>query len=394
MQSVAKFVALPLTLLTLCTTSALSAGGRNWARDHVLEREAAVLARALGHEAGTQASGITPSIIGGRLSPPGRWPFQAGLLLASIGDNYQALFCAGTVIARDFILTAAHCADFVSAQQLHILTGTQSLGSGGTRREVKRIRIHPRYNNVTFDFDIAIIQLKTRITEVLPAQLASVITRTQEPRLAPAGMDSLVVGWGSTGSGFPLKLREVRIPIVDRDRCNGDKSYDGAITSRMLCAGLARGGKDSCQGDSGGPLVVKDSAGRLRIQAGIVSWGEGCALPKFYGVYTRLAVLQDWVSAKMDSLRALSASASGCGRSTNSATCLRADRDEAEQDMAAYLGVIARHGTPSQAANAALSQRAWVQSLAGICEGSEECVAKESRKRAGALADKLLDLRD
>jgi len=50
-----------------------------------------------------------------------------------------------------------------------------------------------------------------------------------------------------------------------------------------VCAGYEQGGVDTCQGDSGGPFV---ESGEL---IGITSFGEGCARPGYYGVYTRVA---------------------------------------------------------------------------------------------------------
>lgn len=52
----------------------------------------------------------------------------------------------------------------------------------------------------------------------------------------------------------------------------------------MICAGYAKGGKDSCQGDSGGPLVNSDD-----VLIGIVSWGIGCAKQNYPGIYTNVA---------------------------------------------------------------------------------------------------------
>lgn len=41
----------------------------------------------------------------------------------------------------------------------------------------------------------------------------------------------------------------IKIPIVSQSQCN--RRYSNEITSRMICAGILAGGKDSCAGDSG-----------------------------------------------------------------------------------------------------------------------------------------------
>lgn len=396
-------------LLALAAIPAAASGAlaesNNWARDFVRQQEAAAFERATGIAPGTRPGTGPGMIIGGRKAAPGRWPFHVGLLLASEPDNFQAQFCAGTIVGDEFILTAGHCASFLPAPRLHILTGTQSLARGGTRQEVKKIKVHPKFNRRTLDHDVAIIQLQEKIPDLRRDDKARIITREDEPRLAPAGTRSIVTGWGDTGSDFPIHLREVSVPVVDRGICNGPDSYDGSITRRMLCAGVSEGGRDSCAGDSGGPLLVKNRSGRFMVQAGITSWGEGCALPNFYGVYARLAVLEAWATAAIESLRraAHSPSAAACARSGNrptSASCRRAAKEESEQEMAAYLDAIRRRGTPAEVQGAVAAQRAWSQSLGGLCAfeaaagiaAREECVAEQTRKRADDLAGQLSDI--
>ncbi len=63
----------------------------------------------------------------------------------------------------------------------------------------------------------------------------------------------------------------------------------------MFCAGFDEGGHDSCQGDSGGPIFFDEGGGEWR-QVGIVSWGEGCAQPDKFGVYTNVAQFTEWIN--------------------------------------------------------------------------------------------------
>lgn len=57
----------------------------------------------------------------------------------------------------------------------------------------------------------------------------------------------------------------------------------------MLCARDAN--KDRCNKDEGGPLIDV----RTKKQIGIVSWGKGCADPKFPGLYANIAAEIAWI---------------------------------------------------------------------------------------------------
>ncbi|XP_066474143.1 trypsin II-P29-like isoform X2 [Tiliqua scincoides] len=107
---------------------------------------------------------------------------------------------------------------------------------------------------------------------------------------AADGTQCLISGWGNTlsnGVNYPDLLQCLHAPILSHAAC--ESSYPGQITENMICVGYLEGGQDSCQGDSGGPVVCDQEL------QGIVSWGIGCALEGYPGVYTKVCNYVDWI---------------------------------------------------------------------------------------------------
>uniref|UniRef100_A0A8D1Y6Q3 Peptidase S1 domain-containing protein n=1 Tax=Sus scrofa TaxID=9823 RepID=A0A8D1Y6Q3_PIG len=153
------------------------------------------------------------------------------------------------------------------------------------QRSVKDIIIHENYHYPAHDNDIAVVHLSS------PVLYTSSIRRACLPEATyafPPNSNVVVTGWGTLKSdGEFLTFSTTCSKMV----------YDGAITPGMLCAGFLKGRVDACQGDSGGPLVGADYKGTWFL-AGIVSWGDECALPNKPGVYTRVTYYRDWIMSK------------------------------------------------------------------------------------------------
>jgi secreted trypsin-like serine protease len=225
-----------------------------------------------------------PRIIGGR---PSEWPFAVAI---TSNGAQSGQYCGGSLIGKDTVLTAAHCQ--VAATDKVIVGRTDlTLSGSGKVLAVREVKNHAAYDPDTHDNDIALLKL----AESVPNETLGVYDGSSDL----SGQQALVVGWGYTREGGPQspKLLEVEVPVIANPLCSAGYAPDRVgITGNMLCAGLAQGGADSCQGDSGGPLVIKGADGRW-LQAGVVSFGIGCARPNKYGVYTRVANFAPWIKA-------------------------------------------------------------------------------------------------
>ncbi len=204
-------------------------------------------------------------------------------------------FCGGTLVAPTKVVTAAHCVSNRTPDQLHAVGGrTERQGDSGTMIAVSDIWMHPEWNRDTHVADIAVLTL----AEEMP--YASIpFAGPDDTGLYTPGAMAQVFGWGRTSEagGVPDQLQMAEVPVVSDADCEAAYSsyttpVDGAT---MVCAGYPEGGVDACQRDSGGPLVVDG------VLIGVVAWGNGCARPTYYGVYTELLTYAADVSEQIAS---------------------------------------------------------------------------------------------
>jgi len=230
-------------------------------------------------------------IVGGTPAAAGEFPFQAALLL---GNS----LCGGTLISPSIILTAAHCLGGktqASVSTFTVRVNTLALSgatTGSVTRGVTKFIVHPSYVSSTNDNDIALLKLNSPITNVKLASLPVAATSCA-PASTYAGQSAVISGWGTTSSGGSISqnLLKATVTVLDNAAC---KLQYSTLTSNMICA--AAPGKDTCQGDSGGPMMVGG------VQVGITSFGNGCALPNFAGVYTRVTQYVSWISTTSASM--------------------------------------------------------------------------------------------
>ncbi|RZC38769.1 uncharacterized protein BDFB_007927, partial [Asbolus verrucosus] len=220
-------------------------------------------------------------IIGGRPANIEEYPYQVSL--QEVG--YHS--CGGSIISHEFVITAAHCTFETPPSRLTVRIGTSIVQDGGRVIKVAEVHQNPQFDPESMDYDISVLRLAERID--FGAQAAPISLAGSDYVVAP-DTNFVVTGWGTvneTGE-TPEQLQVVEIPFTDDDKCQRAYS-DAVITERMICAGSPSGGKDSCQGDSGGPLVADG------VLVGVVSWGYGCGLPKYPGVYSRISKLRDYI---------------------------------------------------------------------------------------------------
>ncbi|XP_046623672.1 trypsin-1-like [Neodiprion virginianus] len=195
--------------------------------------------------------------------------------------------CSGALITELWVVTVASCVHRNGATNLTVRFATTIASTGGEQLEVRFVIVHPDFDSISYDYDIALLKLRVplqfgdgKLPIVLPSSEYEIADETA----------ANVTGWIMDTQGNPAsQLTVVSTPTVNQTICKSSLPAFKDLLDSMLCAGHMNADAEVCQGDLGAPLVHEE------ILVGILSYGLGCTVPTFPTVYTRIDSFVTWI---------------------------------------------------------------------------------------------------
>lgn len=207
-------------------------------------------------------------IVNGFNATVGQFPWQVSLY--GTVDN-TSMLCGGSLISDIWVLTAGHCVYNVTSFTVGM--GSIILNSPQISMVTTTSILHPLYDSVTLNYDIALIRLPSAVTFTSTIQAIPLPGRSE--------INNKFTGYKAAASGFGLTsdtstvasqiLQFTNLTVISNEACAQFYGTDVVIESTLCAFGYDYRNQSSCNGDSGGPLVTYQP-GRGWIQIGVVSF--------------------------------------------------------------------------------------------------------------------------
>jgi secreted trypsin-like serine protease len=223
---------------------------------------------------------ISTRIVNGYTAVANSWPWIVALYI----DNYSR-FCGGFLISYQYVVTAAHCVDGITASTIIVYAGIQQLSSlsSGQSRVVSAVTVHSDYDSTDLTNDIAVLTLVSAFNETSTVGQCCLTFDTSLPSVGQTGV---IAGWGTTSESTSTPSNDLQQGVIEVQTLS---SCTSASTSDVqFCAGF--GDTNACFGDSGSPFMISNN--NLWTCAGLVSGTTTCGSNT---LYARVTAFQSFI---------------------------------------------------------------------------------------------------
>jgi len=275
---------------------------------------------------------VAAALVDGEDADIGEHPWHVGLVREESKTGFLGWFrhlggllrtttyCGASLVGQRWLITAAHCIrNGDRPVDLRVVMGSSKRARFFyyffQTDSIDQIHIHPKYNNDSHAYDIAILRLK-KLPDLEPGELWPVCL-PEEPVDSYAGAKATVIGWGKTSGKQSFSsariLQELGVTVISQEECQRQWSYGRGrvdIGGPKMCF---KSDGASCHGDSGGGMFLKkeqlpilaetnlqQSQSKQRTLIGVCSYGLADCQNWAPEVYTKVSFVVDWIKKVLD----------------------------------------------------------------------------------------------